>query len=62
MIEPGMFLYFIPPRFASGMKNSKHIKRLMLVINIINRYNKYVKNNRIELTSFTKNEIIKENE
>lgn len=33
MIEPGMFLYFIPPRFASGMKNSKHIKRLMLVIN-----------------------------
>ncbi len=61
MIEPGMFLQFIPPRFASGMKNSKHIKRLMLVINIINRYNKYVKNNRIELTSFTKNEIIKEN-
>lgn len=33
MIEEGMFLYFVPPCFASGIKNIEHKKRLMLVIN-----------------------------
>ena len=32
MIEVGMFLYFIPPYFASGLKNVEYKKRLMLVI------------------------------
>lgn len=32
MIEEGMFLYFIPPYFASGVKNVEYKKRLMLVI------------------------------
>lgn len=136
-IEEGMLLYFIPPYFASGTKNIKHKKRLMLVINknkilntltliniskvegkpncftypfnilirnfnpplpipsfakindnyvienfkeldkflykqgqkldnqeyqyILERYNKYIKNNKIELISFNKNEFIKTN-
>ena len=33
MIDEGMFLYFTPPYFASGKKNIKNKKRLMLVIN-----------------------------
>ena len=33
MIEEGMFLYFVPPFFASGAKNIEYKKRLMLVIN-----------------------------
>lgn len=33
MIEEGMFLYFVPPYFASGIKNIEYKKRLMLVIN-----------------------------
>jgi len=33
MIEEGMFLYFVPPYFASGMKNIEYKKRLMLVVN-----------------------------
>lgn len=137
MIEEGMFLYFIPPCFASGIKNIESKKRLMLVINkntinntltliniskvdgkpncftysfnvlikkynpplprlsfakindnyiienfeglekylykngqkfekieyknIINRYNKYILNNKIERISFTKEEFLKVN-
>lgn len=137
MIEEGMFLYFIPPYFASGIKNIECKKRLMLIINkneqdntitliniskvdgkpncftypfnvlirkfnpplprlsfakindnyiienfkglekflykdgqkiepleynnIINRYNKYIKNNKLELISFTKNEFLETN-
>lgn len=137
MIEEGMFLYFVPPYFASGIKNIEHKKRLMLVINkneqdntitliniskvegkpncftypfnvlirnfnpplprlsfakindnyvienfyelnkflykngqkiddteyqiIIGRYNKYIKNNKIELISFTQNEFLETN-
>lgn len=34
MIEKGMLLYFIPPYFASGLKNIEYRRRLMLVINI----------------------------
>ena len=34
MIEKGMLLYFIPPCFASGLKNIEYRRRLMLVINI----------------------------
>ncbi len=136
-IEKGMFLYFIPPYFASGKVNFKLKKRLMLVVNknkqdntitlvniskvegkpawftypfnvlirnynpplprlsfakindnyiienfegldkylykdgqkinaeefknIINRYNKYIKNNKIELISFTKDDFYKTN-
>ncbi len=136
-IEIGMFLYFIPPYFANGTKNTNKIKRLMLVINknvqdntltliniskvsgkpswftyafnilirnynpplpvlsfakindnyiienftkldkylykkgqkidiseyknIINRYKKYIKNNKIELISFTKEDFLKTN-
>ena len=33
MIEEGMFLYFIPPYFASGKENIEYKKRLMLVVN-----------------------------
>ena len=33
MIEEGMFLYFVPPYFASGTKNIDYKKRLMLVVN-----------------------------
>ncbi len=33
MIEEGMLLYFVPPYFASGIKNVQLKKRLMLVIN-----------------------------
>lgn len=137
MIETGMFLYFIPPYFSSGLKNIEHKKRLMLVINvnkqdntltliniskvkgkpncftypanvlirkynpplpmlsfakindnyvienfselnlflyksgqkinelefnnIINRYNKYIRNNKIELISFTKQDLLDAN-
>ncbi len=32
MIEVGMFLYFVPPYFVSGLKNIEYKKRLMLVI------------------------------
>ena len=32
MVEVGMFIYFIPPYFASGIKNKEYKKRLMLVI------------------------------
>ncbi|MEG2321861.1 MAG: hypothetical protein RSB71_00010 [Bacilli bacterium] len=32
MVDIGMLLYFIPPYFASGCKNTKRKKRLMLVI------------------------------
>ena len=31
MIDEGMFLYFVPPYFASGKKNTNNKKRLMLV-------------------------------
>ena len=137
MIEVGMFLYFIPPYFASGLKNVEYKKRLMLVIdkneqdntvsliniskvdgkpncftypfnvlirkfnpplprlsfakindnyvienfnglekflykngqkiddaeyiNIMNRYKKYIKNNKIEFISFTQNEFLETN-
>lgn len=136
MIEEGMFLYFVPPYFASGIKNIECKKRLMLVINknnldntltliniskvdgkpncftynfnilirkynplprlsfakindnyvienfvglekylykngykmnqseynnIINRYNKYIINNKVELISFTKDEFLETN-
>ena len=33
-IEEGMLLYFVPPYFASGMKNIEHKKRLMLVAGV----------------------------
>ena len=33
MIEEGMFLYFIPPYFASGKENIEYKKRLMLIVN-----------------------------
>ena len=137
MIEEGMLLYFIPPYFASGVKNVEYKKRLMLVINkndqdntitliniskvdgkpncftypfnvlirnynpplprlsfakindnyvienfpglnkflykngykidnneynnIMNRYNKYIKNNKIELISFTESDFLTTN-
>ncbi len=137
MIEEGMLLYFIPPYFASGVKNVEYKKRLMLVINnndqdntitliniskvdgkpncftypfnvlirnynpplprlsfakindnyvienfpglnkylykngykidnneynnIINRYNKYIKNNKIEIISFTESDFLTTN-
>lgn len=137
MIDEGMFLYFVPPYFASGKKNIEYKKRLMLVVNknnldntlilinvskvlgkpncftypfnvlirrynpplprlsfaklndnyvienfdglekylykngqkiemneyenIINRYNKYVKNNKVERISFTKEEFLETN-
>ncbi len=137
MIEEGMLLYFIPPCFASGVKNLEYKKRLMLVINkneidntitliniskvhgkpncftypynvlirnynpplpmlsfakindnyiienfvgldkyiykngqkidyneyqnILNRYSKYIKNNKIELISFTKSDFLTTN-
>jgi len=32
MLEVGMLLYFIPPRFASGIENTDKLKRLMLII------------------------------
>lgn len=133
MIDEGMFLYFVPPYFASGKKNTTYKKRLMLVIkkniqdntltlvnvskvqgkpncftypynvlikkynpplpllsfakindnyiiedfpelvnfvykggqkidsleftNIINRHNRYIKSNKVELISFTKNDL-----
>ena len=137
MIEEGMFLYFIPPYFASGKENIEYKKRLMLVVNknifdntltliniskvegkpncftypfnvlirkynpplprlsfakindnyvienfvglenylykngqkieqseynnIMNRYNKYIVNNKVELISFTKDEFLETN-
>ena len=38
-IDVGMFLYYIPPYFASGIENIEHKKRLMLVISKNNQDN-----------------------
>ena len=48
MIDVGMLLYFVPPYFASGEKNIKLKKRLMLVIS------KNIHENTITLINISK--------